>query len=129
VLEGAAGIILAGRIRNILFGVYQDHARRREQLEASERITAALSLLGYVFYDVYDCGRGGHGAATCPGPRQFANTTEVLRYLRRERAEGWHAMLLASLPGKAELDLEQAGLSKQGLINVLAGSAGKVGGS
>ena len=68
--ERQAGVIHAGCIRNVLFGVYHDHARRSEQLEASERITAALSLSGYDLYDVYDCGRGGHGAATCPEARQ-----------------------------------------------------------
>lgn len=114
-LEGATKAIHNGRVRNILFGVYHDDARLSIQLEASARITVLLSALGYHFYDVYDCGRGNHGVATCPGPVRFDNSSLVLEYLRRERPEGWHAMMLASLPAAAQRELKAKARTRSGI--------------
>jgi len=42
---------------------------------------------------------------------RFSNTSLVLEYLRKERPEGWHAMMLASLPAVAQGELKDKKLT------------------
>jgi len=124
VLAGTLKMLHGGRVRNILFGVYHDDVKLLAQREASARMTVLLAALGYDFYDTYDCGRANHGIPRCFGPMRFKDSAHVLSYLGEERAEGWHAMLLASLPPVAQLYLKTNGtaVSKHDIINILHGS-------
>ena len=53
--------------------------------------------MGYSFYDVDACGRGNNGVAQGP-PRLLADDAQVTKYLSQQRANGWHAMVLARRP-------------------------------
>ena len=111
-------------LRNILFGVYHDDVKLASQREASARITVLLSAMGYDFYDTYECGRANHGFSRCMGPMRFKDSSHVLSYLGEERAEGWHAMILASLPAVAQLHLKRNGsalMSTEDMTKILTG--------
>lgn len=125
VLEGALKLLHGGRVRNILFGVYHDDAKLSSQREASARITVLLSAMGYHLYDTYECGRGNNGVSRCMGPMRFKDSAHVLSYLAEDRPEGWHAMLLASLPAVSQQQLKRnasAVISLADMRSILSGT-------
>jgi hypothetical protein len=104
VLEGAFNLIKAKRVRNILFGIYQMNAgTRKDEIKQSLKIHTFLSNMGYDFYSVEVCGRGGGngGQPVATGPPVLLKADAVAAYLKNPRGDGFHSMFLASLPAAA----------------------------
>jgi hypothetical protein len=104
VLEGAFNLIKAKRVRNILFGIYQMNAgTRNDEIQQSLKIHTFLSNMGFDFYSVEVCGRGGGngGQPVATGPPVLLKSDAVAAYLKNPRGDGFHSMFLASLPAAA----------------------------
>jgi hypothetical protein len=111
-------LIEQGRVKNILFGLYQsaDPATRKAEIIASLHVAELLKGLGYSFYDMDRCGRAnsGQGSGVATGPPVAVPYDKLQAYLSQDRKKGWHAMMLAALGPEARARLRASAGSGAG---------------